>query len=87
MKIYKRPKRKDGGYWDNEYCSNIGDPSVNIVCIKCRIIKRVKQRMEDMGHGIDKCPRCHKKMTHMWCKIRLPKKSDDKAWKKLERKL
>ena len=80
----KKPKRKDGGHWDNEYPARGGicwKENKNMVCFDCRLIKRV--RIGASGKFL--CPQCKKQLHGMWCKIRLPKKSNIKAWEKLKK--
>lgn len=90
MRRSKIPKRKDGGNWNNEYPFEhkghwhmfwAKSPNINMVCFDCRFTKRVLATAinEDF-----KCPHCGVKLTSMWCKIKLPKKSNIKAWKKLK---
>lgn len=81
---YKQPKRKIDRYaWDNEYPAHFSYRNITLACIQCRITKRV---LNYKSSDCMICPRCHNKMRDFGCKYRLPKKSDNKAWKKLERK-
>ena len=77
-----KPKRKDGGHWDNEYPSGLHEANKNMVCFDCRYIKRV--RIMVATNDVFICPTCRKPLTSMFCKIELPKKDDIKAWKKLK---
>jgi hypothetical protein len=89
MATYKRPKRKVAGGWDNEYPS-LGWSSIgglgynkNMVCFSCRYVKRTSLHPSNEENII--CPHCRKPLISMWCKVKLPKKTDIKAWKKLEK--
>lgn len=55
------------------------------ICIDCRISKRA----EADGGLINnlKCPHCNKKLWELEWRWRIPKKTDDKAWKELEKKV
>lgn len=84
--IHKTPKRKVDRYAignDNEYPAHFYDYNITLACVKCRITKRVNHIIKD---DLNICPQCRNKMQNFGCKYRLPKKSDDKAWKKLEGK-
>jgi hypothetical protein len=88
MKPYKKPKRKNGGRWDNEYPplawgSGGLDYNKNMVCFACRYVKRTSLHPLNEENII--CPHCRKRLISMWCKVKLPKKTDIKAWKKLEK--
>lgn len=48
------------------------------VCLTCRTTKRT-----EFGGG--NCTRCHKPMHYIGKNWRIPKKDDDKEWKKLEK--
>lgn len=79
-----RPKRKDGGHWDNEYPSAgwiTHRCKKNLVCFTCRTIRRVELHIGDVKRI---CQFCQKPMVDMWVKIALPKKTDIKGWRNLE---
>ena len=61
-------------------------PNLNFVCFGCRFVSRDSSIME---YGNQKygptCPHCRKLMINMFCKIEIPRKTNDHGWKVLER--
>jgi hypothetical protein len=55
------------------------------ICIKCRTTKRAEAHY-GFNHGF-KCPICHKNLWELEWRWRIPKKTDDKGWAELEKKV
>lgn len=64
-------------------CMQIDD-KVNKVCCNCRVSKKGIRVKSDF-YPKEKCQFCRKELTDIGSKIEVPKKSDLKGWKKLEK--
>lgn len=53
------------------------DQSSNFCCTDCRFTSK--------GHYSCNCPHCHNRMLSMGIRFQMPRKEDDRAWKKLEK--
>ena len=67
----KRRKNKTKRGWG---CLN----NTSYVCFDCRTCDR---------NGGGKCRVCHKEMVMLFTYIKVPKKTNDKAWKDLEKRM
>lgn len=64
-------------------CTQI-DNRVNKVCVNCRISKKGFRAKTDF-YPKEKCQFCHSELIDIGSKIKVPKKTDVKGWKKLEK--
>lgn len=69
--------------YNNEYPVHqvSGQVNVNYVCFDCRFSRRAKMGID----GIVACPHCRLPMVIFGCKMRLPSKTNDRAWKELKK--
>lgn len=59
------------------------DPSVNWVCFRCRNVYRRTVRGPDTPTKPVSCATCGDNCERMGMRIRMPKKTNDKAWSRL----
>ena len=80
--MFPIPKSKDKNNWNNEYPVHqvAGQINVNFVCVDCRFTRRAANGAEGIV-----CPHCSLPMISFGCKMRLPSKTNDRAWKELKR--
>ncbi len=84
---YKKPKRKVSRVTNCDYPypddGGMHSPNLNAVCFKCRFVTRFNSRRD----ASPICPHCRQKMVNAFCKIEIPRKTNDRGWKLLEKKL
>jgi len=68
---YEYPFSDDGG---------LHNPNINFVCFDCRFVTR------DKNGQTPTCPHCGKQMTNVFCRDEIPRKTNNRGWKLLERK-
>lgn len=74
---YNYPFPDDGG---------MHNPNINFVCFKCKFVRRESGILENAELWTCVCPHCHQKMTNAFCKDEIPRKTNDRGWKLLEKK-
>ena len=86
IRRHKEPKRKNGGRWMTDYPfpddGGYYNPNSNAICFTCRKTARSPWRNETSPT----CPQCGEKMRRFGCRIRIPRKTNERGWKLLERK-
>lgn len=65
--------------------ANIFNPGLNAVCFKCTFVARYHRRNRPDNHKTPTCPHCQQKMICLFCKFKIPRKTNRKAWKLLEK--
>lgn len=83
---FKKPKRKISKLPNCEYPylddGGLHSPNGNAVCFECKFVTRFKMNRGELPI----CPHCNKKMLSIFCKIEVPRKTNNRGWVLLKRK-